>query len=292
MEKLISLIQKLFQDPAPKPQPVEAEYNRPVKFPFFKTIFEPFSLFVDNVRTFFTLGLVYALILSAVALLFMQGYMCLYGDFRAVSNACTNNVPFYTAGHIVVLFIICMFMGRWYGMCFQSRTFSWRYILLPNSRDIKTFGAVILFALLNLLSVLSFYLLYIRVPNPDWRIEIIYFGVVSIGFLVPFFLIRFYSVLAFILSGEPVPPLTCIWKRGSGNTLKILLSLSLIFFITIFALFAFMNNFRLVDVKNAVYIITSAEYFYNLLILLLMVFFVNHCYMQKTFLFEGKQDGQ
>lgn len=103
---------------------------------------------------------------------------------------------------------------------------------------------------------------------------------------------RFYALIGFILAGEKFPSFAAVWNRGRGNSLRILVSLALIFFLTFFSLFAFLNNFKLVDDKNAFYISFIVEYLYNLLLLLLVVFFTNHCYLQKTFLFGRNQDGE
>lgn len=69
------------------------------------------------------------------------------------------------------------------------------------------------FFLLNLAPVLSFYLLLIREPNPDAAIEVAYFACVSVGFLVPFAVMRFYS-----LFGLAVEAVACLPGQRSGSS--------------------------------------------------------------------------
>lgn len=275
---------------SPENTSVPVASNTPVRFPFFGMLLGPYTLFMDHTRTFCVCALPFALLMSIISLVGAQGLLCLFGDFRESGGWCTNNVPWFTAIHLLNFFVLCMFMVRWYNLSFGTDKFSWRYLFTPRKADFRLCVTLIVFILLNLISALSFYLLYIRVPNPDWRLEVIYFGFVSIGFLVPFILIRFYSVFAFVMEGEPLPPLSCIWKRSRSNTLKILLSLSLIFFFAVFSFFAFINEFKLVEVKNAFYISFMAEYLYNLLFLLMTVFFADHCYLQKYFMFGRISD--
>lgn len=275
---------------SPESASTPAEPNAPVRFPFFGILFGPYTLFIDHTRAFCICALPFALLMSLISLGGAQGLMCLFADFRASGGFCTNNLPWFTAIHLLNFFVLCMFMVRWYNLSFGTTKLSWRSMFMPRKADFRLFVTLIAFTLLNLISAFSFYLLYIRVPNPDWRLEVIYFGFVSLGFLVPFVLIRFYSVFAFVMEGEPLPPLSCIWKRSRGNTLKILLSLSLIFFLAVFSFFAFINEFKLVEVKNAFYISFMAEYLYNLLFLLMTVFFADHCYLQKYFMFGRISD--
>lgn len=287
MNKLADLLKKLFEAPTPAP----AEETAAVKMPLLRLLFDPYALFVDNTRRFFIIAAQYALLLTFVSLAAGQGYMCLYSDYR-LSGWCTNSSWLYLAAHIINLFIICMFMGRWYQACFKEQLQPFCCLLRPQKADLRCFLMIAGFILVNMIAILSAYLLYVRVPNPDWRIELIYFTVVGLGFLAPFVAMRFYSLLAFVLGGEQLPPLSAVWQRTSGNTFRILLSLTLIFFIAVFGLFAFMNNFRLVENKNALYISFIVEYLYNLVVLLIAVFFVNHCALQKIFLFERNNHGQ
>lgn len=289
--KLPAFLQKLFEDPAPQPHAPENK----VKIPVLRIILDPYALFIDHFGRFVCLGLLFAAAMSMVSLLLGQGYMCAYSSYRLNGGYCHPTALWVLVSHLLNFFILSMFMGRWYQSALQNIACTASCCcraMLPRRSDFRFFGLLLVFVLLSMISVLSLYMLYIRVPNPDWRIEIIYFAVVSLGFFVPFILMRFYSLFAFSVAGEARPPLSAIWDRSRGSTLRIMFSLTLLFFISVFLLFGFLNNFRLVDNKNVFYVNFFVEYLYNLMLLMIAAFFINHCYLQKFFLFGRNNDGQ
>ena len=146
------------------------------------------------------------------------------------------------------------------------------------------------FFALNLLPLISLYLLYVRVPNPDWRIEITYFAVVSVGFIVPFILMRFYSFPAFILAGEKLPSIKEVWAKTSGNTFRIIVSVSLLVLISGMVLLSVYSNFKLVAAENTFYINTMVQLIYELVYFAIVMFWVNYFYTQKIYLFEKVND--
>ena len=136
--------------------------------------------------------------------------------------------------------------------------------------------------------LLSFYLLYVRVPNPDWVVEITYFAVVSIGFVVPFVLMRFYALLAVFLNGGPKVSPAWLWARSKGNNLGIILSLFLIIIVMLFILVYFQHGIAGIEVEYANWSGTVIEYFYSLLLLMLISLVINNCHVQKEYLLGGK----
>ena len=255
-------------------------------FPIFRVVFGPYNLFIDNARRFFAIGGIFALIMTVVFMLLGQNVMCSFEDVRNVF--CSNNPWVYLVSKLIGLGLIAVFAVRLYQITYQDVAFSWKNLFKLQLRDAKAAGALLAYLLLNMISLLSIYALYVRVPNPDWRIELCYFAVVSVGFLVPFVLLRFYSLLAFVLAGEKFPSLKYIWQNTAGNGLRLVFSFALIFCILVFSLNAVANNFRLVALENTIYISFIAEYLFNLVLLLNMTFFVNYCYLQKNFLFGEK----
>ncbi len=287
MNKLYSLLNKLFSDPAPASEtPTVA-----VRIPFLRIILDPYSLFIDQVAKFLVVGTFIALVMTILSLSAGQGFMCIYQDYRA-HGYCSDNIWIYGLARIINLFLFAVFMTKWYQVCYQNRPLNCDTLCRVGRADLKTFAVLLVFILLNLISALSFYLLIVRVPNPDWRIELFYFAVVSLGFLIPFLLIRFYSVFGFVAGGEKIPSLGLIWNKSSQNTLRLLCSISLLFVISVFMMFGFTNNFRLAATRHAVYVSWVVEYLYNLMILLLLAFFVNHCRLQQIYLFGRKDHGQ
>ncbi|MBQ7285788.1 MAG: hypothetical protein IJW72_06010 [Alphaproteobacteria bacterium] len=268
------------------------QQNKPVvtpepeaqKFPVLGLIFGPYNLFIDNTRKFFALSSVFALIITIVFMLFGQNLMCGMSN-NSLQSLCSESMVTYLLSRLCSLFLIAMFSVRIYNYCYNNTSFSWRWLLLPQKADFKVMIAYLIYMGLNFVSLLSAYLLYIRVPNPDWRIELTYFAVVSIGFVLPFVLLRFYSIFAYIMSNQKLPSLRHLWQDTAGNGLRLLLSFSLLFCILIFSLNSVIGNFRLVASENTFYITIVGEYIFNLIVLLNVMFFINYCYLQKKFLF-------
>lgn len=270
------------QNKADEPQP--APEPEPAKFPVIGLLFGPYNLFIDNSRKFFATGGIFALLMTLIFLILKQNMMCPFEN-NSLPQMCSSNPAAYLAARGLGLWLTAMFSVRLYQYCYGGAAFSWNWLLRPQKADFKMIAAYLLYIFLNLLSMLSAYLLYIRVPNPDWRIELSYFAIVSLGFLVPFVLLRFYSLFPFVMENRKFPPLRQLWRNTSGNGLRLLSSFALLFCVVIFSLNSVVNNFRLVASENTFYITIVAEYVFNLVVLLNVMFFVNYCYLQKKFLF-------
>lgn len=279
MEKVIDYLketfEKLNQEPAPE--------VKPIKVPMLSMLFMPYTLVIDNFRKFAALAVIYGLLDSLVVLAAGQGYMCAFPDFRGY---CSGNLYAYGFAYLFSFFITVVFASRWYQYCFKSAEFNFDFLFKLTKIDLRVAGTLIIILAVNLIPMLSLYLLYIREPNPDWRIETVYFAFVSIGFVIPFLAMRLYSLAAFVFAGEPLPPVREVWKRSSDSTFRIVMSFILIFLVSIFSLFILNNNFRLAAAENAFYINVVSEIAYQLIRLAIIAFLVNNCYTQKFFLFE------
>ena len=258
-----------------------------IKLPLIPRLFNAYFIFFDNVKKFLLLGTVFAILLSIIALSSGQLYMCKYPDFYGY---CNNNSLVYGIVHLLNFFLITVFASRWYHYCFLQQKLSYTFIFRLTKHDMKVFGAALFFFALNLLPLISLYLLYVRVPNPDWRIEITYFAVVSVGFIVPFILMRFYSFPAFILAGEKLPSIKEVWAKTSGNTFRIIVSVSLLVLISGMVLLSVYSNFKLVAAENTFYINTMVQLIYELVYFAIVMFWVNYFYTQKIYLFEKVND--
>lgn len=261
-----------------------------VKMPIMRLIFSPFAFLVDNAKKFLYLAGSYGLFISLLSFIMGFAYVCLYSVEQKGLLYCSASDINYIIYSLVKFFLIAVFAVKWGEVVFNHQSISIKYLFALHSRDFKIFLVFLLFIALNLVPLLSLYILYIRVPNPDWVVEITFFAIVSLGFVVPFVVMRFYSVLAFIISGEKMPTLKDIWDRSEGNTVRLLMAL---FFIVLLAGFAFMNfffNFKAVAVGNEIYIGIISELLYNVIVLPLFALVVNHCYVQKEILFGGNQN--
>lgn len=261
-----------------------------VKIPFFRMVFGPFSLLLDNPRAFFTIGSAYAFVISLIAFGTGFGYLCLYSSSGEVAGYCSNSGPIYLLYFLLKLLIIAAFAVKWCEYALHKKILSWKQLFSPSWRILKLSLLLLLLLLLNCTPFLSSYILYIREPNPDWRVEIAFFAVVSIGFLVPFVVLRFYSLVAFVIYGQPLPNLKEMWHKNSGNNLNLLGGL---FVILIFAAIIFSSlyrNFGIVAHDDSYYIAFVSEFIYNLTYLFFATLLINHCCVQQLFLYGEPDD--
>ena len=260
-----------------------------VRYPLGQIIFGPYIVFMNHFREFFLTAAFYALLMSIVYILGGQSMFCAFTSLEQ-DLFCSNNLYLYIGTRLIALLIMAAFCVRYFKAVWLKENVSWQFLLTPQRKDFVSFFAFIAFILLNAISGLSWYLLAVRVPNPDWRIELAYFAVVALGFLVPFILLRFYGVFALIWGGNKIPSLWQMWLKSKGNSLRLILSITLWFFLFVFSLSAVSGNFRAVSSDNSFYFVLIGEYIFNFVALALLSFFVNFCSLQKLFLTEGNKN--
>ena len=259
-----------------------------VPMPVGRLMFGPFGVFADHFGGFLRLGAIYALLMFFVTL------CC---GFSAVCMLEKSFSPLYCSGDKSFMLFVCLllkiwlvstFAVVWYRMAFLNRVPGWKEMLAADRAGLKTFVCLISFLLLNAVPLLSFYLLVIRIPNPDWRVETAYFTIVASGFLVPFILMRFYALPAFILSECSLPSLPLLWRKTEKNMLKILLSVFLLFLLLVMVLVNYAAAMtRLISAGEVIPILIS-EYIYSFIFLILAALAVNHSAVQKELLFAAE----
>ncbi|MDR1026039.1 MAG: hypothetical protein LBL47_01445 [Lactobacillus sp.] len=261
-----------------------------VKMPIIKLCFSPFAIFVDNIKKFFLLGCYYSLVISAVSIALGFAYICNYMDFKQVAFYCSQSNVLFGIDIVVRFFLMSVFVVKYYEIVIKKSPISLKHISTIGKADIKTFAILVSFVLISMLPILSFALLYYRVPNPDWTIEITYFAVVSVGFLVPFILTRFYSALPYVIENGKLPSFKDLWVMTSGNGLRIISSLLFIFILFVFIVFQFYVSFYKAVDENPIYIGIISTFLYNLFMLLLISIGLNHCVVQKQILFGSDEN--
>lgn len=254
-----------------------------VRLPAVKLIYLPFGIMVDKFVLLLKLGSFYALLLSLVSFVFGYAYIC---NLPLVRNfPCAVGGSFLPLYFLFKYVLLLGFAVKWYQTAFLGCTLRWKNIFPVCRRDFLSMGLLAGFFLLNLAPVLSFYLLLIREPNPDAAIEVAYFACVSVGFLVPFAVMRFYSLFGLAVEGCRLPSWSEVWQLSRGNTLRILIALFFIFFLTLFAFLNFYLLMRGYETQSTLWLGISSEFVYDLMLLMLLSLFVNHCYIQKLFMF-------
>ena len=266
----------------------DTENTQPVRAPFFRTLFTPFIRLIDNINHILAPILTYTVALTILSYAFGFTYQCLYTKHGQDVFFCSKNIPLYVLYSLIKLLILSSFAAKTYKIKISKKGF------LPDFSSLSTKSFAFNFALsiVMLIPFVSIIILYLRVPNPDWFIEILFFGVVSIGFIIPFFSFRLLSVYGFVLAQEPIPPLTKIWKKSDGNLLKFVLGL---FFILVFHFMitvSFFGGFNTPAESLTTYLSISSEVFHNIFVLIFFYLWTHHCITQKELLFKESNNEQ
>lgn len=254
-------------------------------FSAFRTILGSFNLFIDNFTQFLIVGSVFSVIMMILNFVSGQSFLCLNENLKDYA-ICKINVFVYIVAMLLLWFIICMYMRIWSRTAILKRSnFSFK-MLKPIIDDLKIYGVIFAFLLSIFVALGAGFLLFIRVPNPDWKIEIMYFSVVSVGFFVPFFATPILSYIGFVAEGKKLPSIKELWQNVKGNITLLFISF---FSVGVFSFLAAnipLRYFLQMGYSENIFIVVIAEFFYNIIIMFLATIFMNYCYSQKKFLFE------
>ena len=205
--------------------------NKPIKYSIVKSFMQPFWTITDYLKTFIQQGLIFSLIMVIISYIFNQKYACVFNKNFAHTDSCINSTYLYVPYLLVKIGLMAVFVNLWYAVIYKNEVITKDYFKSSWKKFIKTFGFLIAYLVFNLIPLLSVLLLIFRVPNPNWKIELLYFTIVSIGFLFPFLLMRIYSLLALFLEGKNWKEFKKAWNKTKGYSMKIVLSCTLLFFV-------------------------------------------------------------
>ncbi|MBR2299868.1 MAG: hypothetical protein IJ870_04770 [Alphaproteobacteria bacterium] len=128
---------------------------------------------------------------------------------------------------------------------------------------------------------MSLYLLLVRNPNPVWQIELIYFSFVSLGFVLPFASLCFYSNLALLIENEPWCNFKQIYQKTRFKLSKIFFSFAVVLGFCLL-LFMSVNNSLKANIFEPFFVYnTISEYLFELTILLIFTLVLNFIRVQK-----------
>ena len=259
--------------------------NKKNRIPFIYLFFGAFNIFTDNLKIFFKLASVYALITLVFSLVLGFSFVCNYHT-NINGVYCSNSGINFAIFSVIKFVIFGVFISKWGDYILSKKEFNFKSLFSLGKKEVLSILGLVSFIVLNLVPFLSFYLLYISVPNPVWQIEVIYFGFVSIGFLVPIIFIRFYSLFAFVVMGEKLPSLKLLWQKTKHSGFKVISAVTITFILLLFLLMTYYGNFRTFDFSGFILQAYLVEYIYEILLLIFCTFFINNCYLQKSYLFE------
>ncbi len=238
-------------------------------------IFFPFAQLIDRFGSWCKIAGIYALILSIISFAFGYGYVCSYNGYDAFFY-CGKSVWAYGIYTLIKFIIWGFFIAEWIDFC-HSEKFQLAQVGKISINKVKT--AIMLLALLASFGVgcLAGYLLIIRVPNPNWKIELGYFTIVSTIFLVPIMATRFYGLIAISAKGKIFPSMLQVWKATSGQVMKILFALFVLLVLLIFVIGNYSLSFRYNGNGNPVIFSLISEFGFEMIILLFLALFAGHC---------------
>lgn len=267
---------------------VEKEVVVKKKFPIIDFIFKPFNLFCDNYKKMLTVVLIYGVLLSLVSFIFGYPYACSFGFEGSGIFYCSEVSVLYIGYLFVKMLVASSLMITVYGLLVGEDVNILRDTL-SIKKNVKSFLILLVFLAMMFFPIISLYALYIREPNPDFRIETLFFAFASIGFLLPFVAMRFFALYPDILYGEKIS-MKYIWEKTKGKLLHILVSLFLIMFASTVVYRGFHVATSEYENIGAFHVVLFSEYIYSTIFALIFVLVTIHIYAQKTMIVTDDED--
>ncbi len=251
-----------------------------LKYPFMKAFAQPFLSVFENFFVFSRYALLCALVFSMLAFLFKQTLFCSAAPVSSFLS-CMPNVGFYVVYLFLKIFVLSVLIKIFYdGVCLK-KTVNFLYLKEHGKFFLKMFVAFVVFLLLNMIPIFSFFVLSNRVPNPVWQKEVVFFVAVSVGFWVPFLLMRFYANVAAFIEQVPLLKISDLWQKTRLKTSKIVLSFALLS-LSLFVLMIFLSallKFHLAG--QGVVLALVAEFLFEIILVFVVCVLVGFMKVQK-----------
>lgn len=250
------------------------------KYPVFRAFSKPIIILTDHLKTFGKIGGSAAFVLLLISFVFAQPFACLVPALREKSYCGSDIVP-YIFYMVAKLFVLSSFLRIWADKIFLNKNIDFAYFKQNTRRFLKMFWAFILFLLINSLPAFAFYFILVRVPNPVWQIEILYFLFMSLGFLIPFILLRFYTNIALFISDLPYLNIKEIYEKTNFKSTKIFFAFSLVLAFCLFFFLTINGNLKTHIFEPLFLYNIVAEYIFECAILVVATCMLNFIMVQK-----------
>lgn len=214
------------------------------KYPVFGTVSKSVLMLTDHFKDFLVLGGLAALALMFLSFVFGQSFICMVPDLRA-DFYCGMSILGYVVYIGVKFLIVSVFFKVWADKVFLKDDINFVYFKTNIGRFLKFFGAFAVFLFLNSLPAFALYFLILRVPNPIWQIEILFFMFASLGFIIPFVLLRFYRNIALFVLGEPCLDFKETYLKTNFKVSRIFVSFSIVLALCLFFFLTVNTNLKL-----------------------------------------------
>lgn len=286
-----SFLEKMFEVDAyleNKSKEVKLE-KKAFKMPIARLLFSPFGYLVDYFKSIAIMMLFYSLIMTVLSLIMGYSFLCTIplSETKFLDLYCSKSGIFYFVYIFIKMLIMTGFIICFYNLL-AKKQFDKKQLWEVSFKNVKVLGIFLIWIALNMVPLFSFYILIERVPNPNWKIETLFFAIVSIGFLVPFVLMRFYSAIGFFIETGKVASLKAIWQKTSGNGLRIIVALFMIVLFSILAAGTFYVNFKEFFASDYIWISAfSSEMIYSIITLLIVALVIGDIYIQRQILISS-----
>ena len=253
------------------------------KYRIFQAISKSFYMTTDYLKIFLKLCGIFALVMSVLSFIFSQSFGCLVPGVQD-KILCGENVAGYVVYIVLKFFMVAVFLRVWADKIYLKKDIGLIYFKENGLRFVKFFGVFAVFLVLNVVPFLSLYLLIIRTPNPIWQIEILYFFVVSLGFFVPFVLMRFYANIGLWIAGSRFTDFKKTYRQTNFQTSRILTAFTVILAFCLF-LFLILQGYLKHSVFEPLFLYNIfAEYVFEWGLLFMASIMFNFIMIQKDML--------
>lgn len=256
-----------------------------------KALWQPWWLMADKINEFVKLGACFSLIISVLSFVFGQAYFCVFKNDYISGVLCQNDGIWYAPYIILKMVLLAVFVKVWFDRVILNKQLSLKQEMQNKFQYVKVLGWLVLFLLLNSLPALSGIVLLLRVPNPVWQIELLFFTVVFIGFLIPFAVMRFYSLVPDLLEQKGFENVKQIWNKTAGCGLKTVMASSVTFFICLFLFLSVTSIFKGETLINPYLYNFIAEFLFNFITLFIVALFVNFTSVQRNMILKQENSG-
>lgn len=270
--------------------PDTQEEVKKIKLPIIKLMCTPFNQILDHAKVFFILTIPAAAIISLFSDIIGFNYLCIYPQIDKTLINCSNSVWGYMLYCLIKIFVIGYVGLKWSEIIYGESSLSRETLKKFDKKYINFCLFILGFYMLNMTPFLSAWLLYMRTPNPNWQIELIFFSFASLGFILPFLLLRIYAILGFVLRGQKIPSLKNVWQKTSGNMVPILFSVMIIFIMSLFIFGNLYSNFKPLISDIRFYTKFISEFIYTIFVQFIFLVFLNNINLQYQIFYESSTE--
>lgn len=263
--------------------------NTVIKFPVFKMLTGHLDLLLKSNRQAWLLCAVFAGIETLIFTLSGNLFIC-SNQAYSQTHYCNSNFIIFATAHLLNIFANCMFARNWTETALNKEKFKWKLVLTPSKKDFKLLGLLGLYVLTLVVALVCMYVLYVRVPNPNWKIEIVFFTLVSIGFIVPIFALKFSSYAATIALGEKMISPKLLWQKTSGNFTAILGGAAVIMLIYLLVMSQIIQFSTEAGSVISFLQTVIVEYIINFFKMIIIALIMNFCYIQHKILWGDNNE--